>query len=138
MLGHPDNYIPANPLVTPASIVPEWYFLPFYAILRAIPSKLGGVVGMFSAILILLTLPWLDTSKVRGSALRPLMKLIFWLFVVNFILLMYCGSVHAEEPYITLSRISTIIYFSYFLIIPLIGHYDNILSTINSISTSRS
>jgi len=132
LMGHPDNYIPANPLVTPASIVPEWYFLPFYAILRAIPSKLGGVVGMFAAILILLALPWLETSKVRGAGFRPVMKFFFWLFVINFLLLMFCGSQHAEEPFVTLSRICTIFYFSYFLIIiPVIGHLENLLHKLN-------
>jgi len=128
LMGHADNYIPANPLVTPVSIVPEWYFLPFYAILRAIPSKLGGVIGMFGALLILLALPWLETSKVRGAGFRPVMKFFFWLFVVNFFLLMYCGGQHAEEPFITLSRICTAYYFMYFLvIIPVIGHLENLL-----------
>lgn len=128
LMGHPDNYIPANPLVTPQSIVPEWYFLPFYAILRAIPSKLGGVLAMFLAILILFILPFVETSKVRGNGFRPIMKIFFWLFVVNFFLLMYCGGQHAEEPFITISRICTFYYFFYFIvIIPVIGHIENIL-----------
>jgi quinol-cytochrome oxidoreductase complex cytochrome b subunit len=127
---HPDNYIPANPLVTPVSIVPEWYFLPFYAILRAIPSKLGGVICMFGALLILLALPWLETSKIRGAGFRPVMKFFFWLFVVNFFLLTWLGSQHAEEPFVTLSRIGTAYYFSYFfIIIPVIGHLENLLNT---------
>src|SRR5208282_4105823 len=84
-LGHPDNYIPANPIATPASIVPEWYLLPFYAILRAVPSKLGGVLAMLGSILILFAMPILDTSRVRSSAFRPMMKLMFWLFVVDFL-----------------------------------------------------
>lgn len=128
LLGHPDNYIPANPLVTPQSIVPEWYFLPFYAILRAIPSKLGGVLAMFLAILILFILPFVETSKVRGNGFRPIMKIFYWLFVVNFFLLMYCGGQHAEEPFITISRICTFYYFFYFVvIIPVIGHIENVL-----------
>ena len=81
-LGHADNYIPANPAVTPSHIVPEWYFLPFYAILRAIPDKLGGVIAMFGAIAVLAFLPWLDTSRVRSTAYRPLYKQFFWVFVV--------------------------------------------------------
>lgn len=129
LMGHPDNYIPANPLVTPVSIVPEWYFLPFYAILRAIPSKLGGVICMFASLLILLALPWLESSSIRGLGFRPVMKVFFWFFVVNFFLLMYCGGVHPEEPYVTLSRICTAYYFLYFIIIiPFCGHLENILN----------
>src|SRR5690606_2072741 len=79
-LGHPDNYIPADPLVTPEPIVPEWYFLPFYAILRSVPDKLGGVLLMFGAMLILFLLPWLDTSKVRSAKFRPIYKQLFWVF----------------------------------------------------------
>lgn len=127
-LAHPDNYIPANPMVTPSSIVPESYFLPFYAILRAIPSKVGGVVAMFSAIFILFLLPILDTSRVRSSAFSPLRRLFFWLFVVNFLILLYVGGQHVEEPFITLSQLGTAFYFSYFLIIlPLIGYIENTL-----------
>lgn len=94
-LGHPDNYIPANPMQTPASIVPEWYLLPFYAILRSIPDKLGGVIAMFGSLLILLAMPVLDTSRVRGSAFRPLMKLSFWLLAVDFLILLWCGRLTA-------------------------------------------
>jgi len=133
LLGHPDNYIPANPLVTPQSIVPEWYFLPFYAILRAIPSKLGGVLAMFAAILIFLILPFIETSRVRGNGFRPIMKIFFWLFAVNFFLLMYCGGQHAEEPFITMSRICSTYYFMYFLVIvPVVGHIENILMYIET------
>ena len=88
-MGHPDNYIPANPLVTPAHIVPEWYFLPFYAILRAVPSKLGGVVLMFGSILILFFLPWIDKSPVRSANYRPLYKWAFWIFVINCLFLLF-------------------------------------------------
>ncbi|MBI1274662.1 cytochrome b [bacterium] len=92
VLGHPDNYIPADPMVTPAHIVPEWYFLPFYAILRAIPNKLGGVVAMISAILILFVIPWLDRSPVRSSSYRPMYRIFFWLLVVTGLVLGYAGS----------------------------------------------
>jgi ubiquinol-cytochrome c reductase cytochrome b subunit len=130
-LGHPDNYIPANPLVTPASIVPEWYLLPFYTILRSIPDKLGGVIAMFSAMLILLLLPILDQSRVRSNAFRPVNRLFFWLFVANFFLLGWIGGNHAEEPFITIGQICTTFYFSYFLIImPLNGIIENTLMDI--------
>lgn len=125
VLGHPDNYIPANPLSTPAHIVPEWYFLPFYAILRSIPSKLGGVIAMFGSILILFALPWLDRSPVRSGHYRPLFKIFFWLFVVDFIVLGYIGGNVPEEPFITIGRIATFWYFAHFLLIlPLINKYE--------------
>ena len=127
-LGHPDNYIPANPMQTPASIVPEWYLLPFYAILRSIPDKLGGVIAMFGSLLILLAMPVLDTSRVRGSAFRPLMKLAFWLLVVDFLILLWCGGQHVEEPFITLGQFATAFYFGWFLIIvPAVGIIENTL-----------
>jgi ubiquinol-cytochrome c reductase cytochrome b subunit len=127
-LGHPDNYIPANPMQTPASIVPEWYLLPFYAILRSIPDKLGGVVAMLGSLLILLAMPVLDTSRVRGSAFRPLMKLSFWLFTVDFFILLWCGGQHVEEPFITLGQVATAFYFAWFLIIvPVVGILENTL-----------
>jgi len=128
ILSHPDNYIPANPIQTPASIVPEWYLLPFYAILRAIPNKLLGVLAMFASILVLFVLPILDTSRVRGNAFRPLMKLTFWLFAIDFIVLIYCGGQHVEEPFISLGQWATAFYFSFFLVlIPLIGIIENTL-----------
>jgi ubiquinol-cytochrome c reductase cytochrome b subunit len=124
-LGHPDNYIPANPLVTPAHIVPEWYLLPFYAILRAIPSKLGGVIFMFASIFILVLLPWLDTSKVRSATFRPLYKKFFWILVAMVILLAYLGAKPPEGIYVILARIATAYYFIHFLIIlPLLGRYE--------------
>nr|YP_002836210.1 apocytochrome b [Nakaseomyces bacillisporus]CAX36940.1 apocytochrome b [Nakaseomyces bacillisporus] len=127
-LGHPDNYIPANPLVTPASIVPEWYLLPFYAILRSIPDKFLGVVTMVGAILVLLVLPYTDRSIVRGNAFKVLSKFIFFLFVFNFILLGILGMQHIEVPYIQMGQIATIIYFAYFLIImPIISTLENVL-----------
>nr|QRH18085.1 apocytochrome b [Sporobolomyces sp.] len=127
-LGHSDNYIPANPMQTPASIVPEWYLLPFYPILRSIPNKLLGVLAMFMSLLILLAMPIVDTSRVRGSQFRPLLRWGFWLFVSNFFVLMYIGSQHVEEPFITVGAISTAFYFGWFLIIvPVIGIVENTL-----------
>ncbi|WP_428646064.1 cytochrome b [Roseibium sp.] len=124
-MGHPDNYIEANPLVTPAHIVPEWYFLPFYAILRAIPDKLGGVVAMFGSIAILFVLPWLDTSKVRSGTYRPLFKQFFWIFALVCVALGYLGAMPAEGTYVLLARICTAYYFAHFLIIlPLLGFLE--------------
>ena len=121
-LGHAFNYEPANPLVTPAHIVPEWYYLPFYAILRAIPSKLGGVIAMFGSILILFVLPWLDTSKVRSGTYRPMFKWFFWIFAVVCVALGYLGSKPADEIYVFWARILTAYYFAHFIIIlPLLG-----------------
>ena len=121
-LGHAINYEQANPLVTPAHIVPEWYYLPFYAILRAVPDKLGGVIAMFASILILFALPWLDTSKVRSGNYRPLFKGFFWIFAVVCVALGYLGSRPAEGLYVVFSQILTVYYFAHFLIIlPLLG-----------------
>ncbi|MBY0355766.1 MAG: cytochrome b/b6 [Rickettsiales bacterium] len=116
-LGHTDNYIPANAMVTPAHIVPEWYFLPFYAILRAIPDKLGGVLAMFGSIMILFALPWLDSSKVRSGHFRPMFKWFYYLFMLCCIALGYLGGKPAEGWYVIGSRVLTVYYFSYFLII---------------------
>jgi len=125
VLGHPDNYIEANPLVTPTHIVPEWYLLPFYAILRAIPSKLGGVIFMFAAIFILMLLPWLDSSKVRSATFRPIYKKLFWVLVFMVILLGYLGAKPPEGIYLILSRLATAYYFIHFLILlPLLGRYE--------------
>ena len=122
VLGHTDNYIEANPLVTPAHIVPEWYFLPFYAILRAIPSKLGGVLAMFSAIGVLFLLPWLDTSRVRSARYRPLYKQFFWIFLVVCFGLGYLGAKPAEGGYVIAAQLLTAYYFIHFLVIlPLLG-----------------
>jgi len=124
-LGHSDNYIPANPLQTPAHIVPEWYFLPFYAILRAIPSKLGGVIAMFASIVVLVFVPWLDTSKVRSARYRPLYKQFFWILLVVCIGLGYLGAKPAEGGYIIAARILTAYYFLHFLVIlPLLGFIE--------------
>ena len=131
LLGHSDNYIPANPMQTPPSIVPEWYLLPYYAILRSIPNKLLGVIAMLGSLLILLLMPLVDTSRVRGSQFRPLMRFAFWVFVTDFFLLMYIGSQHAEEPYITIGAIATGLYFGWFLVIvPVVGIIENTLMDI--------
>jgi ubiquinol-cytochrome c reductase cytochrome b subunit len=138
-LGHPDNYIPANPMQTPASIVPEWYLLPFYAILRAIPSKLLGVIAMIGSILILFTMPLLDTSRVRSCAFRPFMRLLFWGFVVNFLILTWIGSQHPEPPFITIGQACSTFYFSYFLLfVPLIGLIENTLSDLATLGSDHS
>ena len=122
VLGHPDNYIEANPMVTPSHIVPEWYLLPFYAILRSVPDKLGGVVVMFAAVFILMFLPWLDTSKVRSAVFRPLYKVFFWILVIDVIVLGYIGANPPEGMYLIIGRIATIYYFVHFiLIMPLLG-----------------
>jgi ubiquinol-cytochrome c reductase cytochrome b/c1 subunit len=121
-MGHPDNYVPANPLVTPPHIVPEWYFLPFYAILRAVPDKLGGVALMFGAILILFVIPWLDTSRVRSATFRPVYKGFFWIFVLNGLVLGWIGANPPEGAYILIGRIATIYYFAHFiLVMPIVG-----------------
>ena len=124
-LGHPDNYIPANPMSTPAHIVPEWYYWPFYAILRAftldfffVPAKLMGVLAMFSAILLWFFLPWLDKSPVRSGTYRPLFKKFFWFGLIPCVLVLgYCGGAPAEEPFVMISQIASIYYFMHFLVI---------------------
>src|SRR5690606_7910287 len=134
-LGDADNYNQANPLVTPPHIVPEWYFLPFYAILRAIPSKLGGVIAMFGAIAILVFIPWLDTSRVRSTKYRPLYRWFFWLFVFTCLALGYLGSKPAEGAYVTWARVFTFYYFAHFLIVmPIIGVIETPKSLPRSIS----
>jgi ubiquinol-cytochrome c reductase cytochrome b/c1 subunit len=121
-LGHADNYIEANPGVTPPHIVPEWYFLPFYAILRAIPSKLGGVIAMISAILVLLLVPWLDTSRVRSTKYRPIYRWFFLGFVFTCLALGYLGSMPAEQPYVFWAQVFTFCYFAFFLLVmPIVG-----------------
>lgn len=127
-LGDPENNIPANPMVTPPAIVPEFYLLPFYAILRSISNKLLGVIAMLAAILILLTLPFMDFSIIRGNAFKVLSKLLYGFFIVNFLLLGALGAMHIEVPFILLGQLATIFYFSYFLILlPLISILENIL-----------
>ncbi len=136
-LGHPDNYLPADPMVTPSHIVPEWYFLPFYAILRGIPDKLGGVIAMFGALLVLFALPWLDRSKVKSGNYRPLFQIFYVLFFINFIILGYLGSKPAEGTYVIMARFSTFYYFAYFfLILPLLPKIEKTRKLPDSISAS--
>jgi len=128
VLGHPDNYIPANPMVTPPHIVPEWYFLPFYAILRSIPDKLGGVVAMFAAIAILLLLPQISNPPIRGSAFRPLYRLAFWGILGITILLGWIGCQPVEAPYVLIGQLATAFYFFYFLVLmPLLGRTEHLI-----------
>ncbi len=136
-LGHPDNYIPADPLKTPTHIVPEWYFLPFYAILRAVPDKLGGVIAMLGAIFILFVLPWLDTSKVRSATFRPMYKKLFWILLADIVILTWIGGSPPEGNFILIGRIATIYYFTHFLILmPLVGVIETTKPLPNSISES--
>ena len=126
VLGDPENYIKANPLVTPVHIMPEWYFLFAYAILRAIPNKLGGVIALVLSILVLAVLPFVHTSNLKGLSFRPIAKLMYWFFMMNFILLTWIGSKPVEDPYIFIGQLSSIFYFSYFLlIVPLVGNLEN-------------
>ena len=128
ILGHADNYIEANPMVTPAHIVPEWYLLPFYAILRSVPDKLLGVVAMLSAILILAALPWLDTSKIRSAVFRPLYKQFYWILVADVLILGYVGAMPAEGLYLLIARVATAYYFLHFLVIlPVLGFKERTL-----------
>jgi ubiquinol-cytochrome c reductase cytochrome b/c1 subunit len=142
-LGHPDNYVPANPLVTPEHIVPEWYFLPFYAILRSItfdifwiiPAKLGGVLAMFGAILVLFFVPWLDTSPVRSAKFRPVYKWFYYLLIVDVFILGYCGANPPEGWLPTIALLATIYYFAFFLVImPVVGKLERPLPLPESIS----
>ncbi len=122
VLGHPDNYIPANPMSTPAHIVPEWYFLPFYAILRSIPDKLGGVAAMISAILVLMIIPFMNTSKTRSGKFRPLFALSYWFLVSDFLLLGWIGQKPVESPFIEVGMVGTFFYFAYLLfLLPAVG-----------------
>jgi quinol-cytochrome oxidoreductase complex cytochrome b subunit len=154
MLGHADNSIPADPLVTPSHIVPEWYLLPFYGILRAIPDKLGGVIAMFGSLLVLFALPWLDTSRVRSLRYRPLAQQFFVIFFITCVLLGLCGAKLPNDPvipgldspmmldeklnsYLWLSRVLTLYYFAYFLVIlPVLGLVEKPKETPPSIAES--
>jgi ubiquinol-cytochrome c reductase cytochrome b subunit len=130
-MGHPDNYIPANPMVTPAHIVPEWYFLPFYAILRSIPDKLGGVVAMVGAIVLIGLMPWLNTSEVRSSEFRPIYRKLFWFLMADFLVLGWIGQNEVETPYIEVGQLATAIYFAFFLfLVPALGKLETILMNI--------
>nr|AYR06697.1 cytochrome b [Rhodogorgon sp.] len=117
ILGHPDNYIEANPMVTPAHIVPEWYFLPFYAILRSIPHKLGGVIAMIFAILVLALLPWIYSTETRSSRFRPVYRFFYWTIISCCLVLGWIGGMPVEEPYILIGQLASFYYFFYFLVI---------------------
>ena len=142
LLGHPDNYIEANPLSTPAHIVPEWYYWPFYAILRAftvdfffIPAKLMGVIAMFASILIWFILPWLDKSPVRSAKFRPTYRKFFWILMLDLAFLFYLGGAPAEEPYVMMSQIATAYYFLHFLVIlPIVSQIETPKALPNSIT----
>ncbi len=127
-LGHPDNYIEANPLVTPAHIVPEWYFLPFYAILRTIPDKLGGVVLRGAALVILFALPLVDTSFLRSTFFKPLHLSLFWFFLCDSISLGWIGQEIVESPFIERANFVTLTYFAYFVpLLPFLGFLETAL-----------
>jgi ubiquinol-cytochrome c reductase cytochrome b subunit len=131
----PDNYIPANPLQTPAEIVPEWYFLPFYAILRSVPNKLGGVMMMFGSIMVLFVLPWLDTSPVRSARFRPIYRQVFWLLVIAVLALGAVGAHRPQGIWVVIGRVATLYYFLHFLVIlPILGKLERPLPLPESIS----
>ena len=133
-LGHPDNYIPANPMSTPEHIVPEWYFLFAYAILRSIPNKLMGVLALFASLLVLLVLPVINTSSVRSSLYRPLYQKFFWFLVADFFLLSYLGQAPAESPYIEVGQVATIYYFSFFILfVPILGRLEKGLISVRKV-----
>jgi ubiquinol-cytochrome c reductase cytochrome b subunit len=134
-LGDPNNFIEANPLQTPADIVPEWYFLPYYAILRSVPNKLLGVCMMFGSLLVLLVIPWLDTSRVRSARFRPIYRWLILVWVVSFVVLGICGAHKPEGIWVTLSRIAAFYYFAHFLVImPVLGKLERPLPLPESIT----
>ena len=133
VLNHPDNYIPADPLQTPAHVVPEWYFLPYYAILRSIPHKAGGIIAMIGAILVLLLIPFSNTSDIRNTTYRPIFKIFFWLFIVDFIILTWVGQKPVRDTFILVGQIATLYYFAFFIIlIPVIGKIESFLISYNT------
>ena len=135
-LGHPDNYIPANPLQTPPHIVPEWYLLPYYAILRAIPDKLGGVVAMGAAIGVLFLIPWLDTSRVRSATFRPIYKQFYWILVADILVLGWVGANPPEGHFILIGQLATAYYFLHFIVVmPFVGWFETPRQLPDSIAT---
>jgi len=127
-LGHTDNYIEANAMITPSHIVPEWYFLPFYAILRSIPHKLGGVIAMFASLLVLFLIPFLNFAEIRSPLFRPLCKIFFWVFILDYFILGWIGGCSPETPYLEIGQIGTFFYFFYFIIIiPLLSYLEKII-----------
>jgi ubiquinol-cytochrome c reductase cytochrome b subunit len=136
--GEPDNYITANPLVTPEHIVPEWYFLPFYAILRSIPDKLLGVLSMFGSIFFLIILPWLDRHPVRSGRFRPYFKHLYWLLIADVFLLGWIGSQPAEGIFLIIGQLATVYYFFHFLVLmPVLSRYEPVLGLPESISNPK-
>ncbi len=134
-LGHPDNYIPANPLATPADVVPEWYFLPYYAILRSVPNKLIGVLMLFGSIGVMFILPWLDTSPVRSARFRPIYRQLIWVFVIDCLVLGYVGAKPPQGSILLIGRVATAYYFLHYLVIlPLLGKLERPLPLPESIS----
>jgi quinol-cytochrome oxidoreductase complex cytochrome b subunit len=130
VLNHPDNYVPANPLKTPAHVVPEWYFLPYYAILRSIPHKAGGIVAMVGSIAVFFLLPYVNTSNIRNTTYRPLFKFFFWLFLADFIILTWIGQKPVTNTYTFIGQIATTYYFLFFiLIVPVVGRIETMLAT---------
>ena len=128
VLNHPDNCIPADPLQTPPHVVPEWYFLPYYAILRSIPHKAGGIVAMLGSLLVLLIIPFTNTSDVRNTTYRPLFKVFFWLFIVDFIILTWVGQKPVKDYFILTGQIATFYYFLFFIVlIPVVGKVESML-----------
>jgi ubiquinol-cytochrome c reductase cytochrome b subunit len=126
VLNHPDNYIPADPLHTPAHVVPEWYFLPYYAILRSIPHKAGGIVAMLGSLLVLFLIPFINTSDIRNTTYRPLFKICFWIFIADFAVLMWVGQKPVKDVFILTGQIATVYYFFFFLVlIPVIGTIES-------------
>ena len=133
VLGHPDNYIPADPMQTPPHIVPEWYFLPYYAILRSIPDKLGGVLAMFSSLIVLFFIPFINTSDIKSTNFRPLFKIFYWLTVTNFLLLGWIGQKPVTDIYIIVGQFATAYYFLFFLfLIPILGVIESVLANFKS------
>ena len=143
LLGHPINYAPANPIQTPEDIVPEWYFLPFYAILRSIPNKLIGVLALFASLLTLFFVSWLDTSPVRSTRFRPVYKQFFWMLVADTLILGYVGSRPVDAylfntpiPLVWLGRIGTLYYFLHFwIVMPIVGLIETPKPVPDSIAT---
>lgn len=132
-LGHPDNYIKADPMKTPLHIVPEWYFLPFYAILRSIPNKIGGVIAMGGSLIVLFLLPFINTSEIRSTVFRPLYKIAYWLLVVSFLILGWIGQMPVDYPFVEVGIVAMIYYFSFFIIlVPVIGIVENNLIRYNN------
>lgn len=138
LLNHPDNYIEGNPMVTPAHIVPEWYFLPYYAILRSIPHKLGGVIAMFASIIVLMLLPYLNTAQIRSSMFRPLYKKLFWLFVLDWFILGWIGGNNPEYPYLEIGQVATGFYFVWVLVlVPLVGLFERLAADTSYVPSAQ-